>query len=141
MQLATRSSFVKYVQSLFFTSPTDTTLHPNQLIFPNQRLSTKAEMTHVGILQDKFQGDNNAIDHSGNIYVYAAFYCKVKKGAQHEFIMLHVRDKADPSKENFIALDMVPQNELIAPPPPDLVVAEDTPDGLVQPAAPDTRVM
>lgn len=98
-------------------------------------------MTDVVILRDKFLANDNAINYCGNIYVHSAFYCKVKKGAQHEFIMLHVRDKTDPSKENFIALDRVPHDELIAPPPSDLVLSEETPDGLVQPAAPNTSAM
>lgn len=72
----------------------------------------------------KLFDNNNAIDHIGNIYIESAEYCKMEIMAEHEFILLDVKDKSDESKSTVLMLHRIPRHERTTRPTDDDIVQE-----------------
>jgi hypothetical protein len=102
-----------------FASPS-----PCPCIFPTPSVSRKVIYDTPADLQTKICADSNAVDHIGNIYVYFASFCKMKRGAQHEFLLFYIKDKLDDTKETVLMLDRVPQKEPSTQPDPEDVEAQ-----------------
>jgi hypothetical protein len=97
---------------------------PCPFIFPAPSVSRKVIYDTPVDLQTKIRTDSNAVDHIGNIYVYSATFCKMKRGAQHEFLLFYIKDKLDDTKETVLLLDRVPQKEPSTQPSPQDVEAQ-----------------
>jgi hypothetical protein len=104
--------------------PVTATPSPCPFIFPALSVSWNVLYDTPADLRTKILNDSNAIDHVGNIYVYSASFCKMKRDAQHEFLLFYIRDKLDDSKQTVLMLDRVPEKELIAHPDPQDVEAQ-----------------
>ncbi|KAG8728652.1 hypothetical protein FRC10_004729 [Ceratobasidium sp. 414] len=132
---ATHSLQVMYFHKIFSSRPMNTPIHPNRFIFPvMSQAHVEVEITPTLDFPTKLLSDANAVDHFGHIYVHSAAYCKMKDGAQHEFILFYLRDKTIASKETVIALDRVPRKERNTAPTSEDVVAEGVVDAASEPA-------
>ncbi|KAG8725599.1 hypothetical protein FRC09_004872 [Ceratobasidium sp. 395] len=83
-----------------------------QIVFPNPELDVEVDIVQPRDLRLKILDDRDAVDHIDNVYVSRIQYCKMPTGtAQHEFLMIHIRDKTDPARKNVMTLDRVPRDE------------------------------
>jgi hypothetical protein len=102
-----------------FTAPS-----PCSFIFPTPPTSRNVIYDTPADLQTKIRTDSNAVDHIGNIYIYSASFCKMKRGAQHEFLLFYIKDRLDDTKQTVLMLDRVPQKEPSTHPDPQDVEAQ-----------------
>ncbi|KAG8700300.1 hypothetical protein FRC08_004782 [Ceratobasidium sp. 394] len=87
------------------------TASPNRYIFPSPDRG-EIYMPKVHTLRGDILDDGAAAAHVGNIYVERMVLYK----RPHNFLVFHVRDKTDSSRENVLILDRVPDPGLFTSP-------------------------
>jgi hypothetical protein len=85
---------------------------PSQFIFIPQPSISRLTYESTANLRIKILADPDSVDQMGQIYVESADFYKCTVGAQHEFLVFHVRDRLCPERKTVLILDRVPHWEV-----------------------------